>query len=117
MASWSPTEKDRKQDDTVRLTKRLKRYRDALFTFVDHPKVPSDNNHAEREIRPAVIMRKNSYCNRSESGAHTQAIFMSIYRTLKLRGHDPLKTIENALREHVRTGQLPGLPQPTSSDG
>ena len=26
--------------------------------------VPSDNNHAEREVRPAVIIRKNSYGNR-----------------------------------------------------
>jgi len=40
-----------------RLLKRLRRYRDALFTFLDHPDVPSDNNHAEREIRPAVVMR------------------------------------------------------------
>jgi transposase len=111
------TETGWQQEDAVRLTKRLKRYRDALFTFVDHPEVPADNNHAEREIRPAVIMRKNSYCNRSDRGANTQAIFMSIYRTLKLRGHNPLDTIENALRERVRTGQLPDLPQPISSDG
>jgi len=51
--------------------------------------VPSDNNHGERQIRPAVIIRKNSLCNRSEQGAATQAILMSIYRTLKLRGLSP----------------------------
>jgi hypothetical protein len=27
--------------------------------FLDHPDVPSENNHAERQIRPAVIVRKN----------------------------------------------------------
>jgi hypothetical protein len=48
-----------------RLVKRLRRYRDALFTFLDHPSVPSDNNHAEREIRPAVVMRKSSQSNRT----------------------------------------------------
>jgi len=100
-----------------RLTGRLRRYRDALFTFVDHPDVPSDNNHAEREIRPAVIMRKNSLCNRSKNGAQTQAILMSIYRTLKLRGHEPLETIVSALRQYVSTGILPSLPSPTTSDG
>ena len=61
--------------------------------------MPPDNNHAERQIRPAVIIRKNSLCNRSEQGPATQAILMSIYRTLKLRGHDPTKTIAAALRE------------------
>ncbi len=60
-----------------RLQKRLRRYQDALFTFLDHPGVPSDNNHAEREIRPAVIMRKNSLANRSQNDADVQAILMS----------------------------------------
>lgn len=100
-----------KDPDVKRLIKRLRRYRDALFTFLDHPNAPSDNNHAEREIRPAVIMRKNSYCNRSTNGANTQAILMSIYRTLKLRGLDPLETIVNALKSYVSTGSMPTLPK------
>jgi len=100
-----------------RLLKRLRRYRDALFTFLDHPGVPSDNNHAEREIRPAVVMRKTSLCNRSENGAHVQAILMSVYRTLKLRGLDPLETIVTALKDYVRTGSLPPLPDETTPLG
>jgi len=100
-----------------RLLKRLRRYRDALFTFLDHPGVPSDNNHAEREIRPAVVMRKTSLCNRSENGAHVQAILMSVYRTLNLRGLDPLETIVSALKDYVRTGSLPPLPDETTSLG
>jgi hypothetical protein len=98
-----------------RLLKRLRRYRDALFTFLDHPEVPSDNNHAEREIRPAVVMRKNSLCNRSDHGADVQAILMSVYRTLKLRGLDPLETIVGALKHYVRTGSLPPLPDENTS--
>lgn len=69
--------------DAARLGHRISKYRDQLFTFLDTPGVPSDNNHAERQIRPAVIIRKNSLCNRSEEGAATQAILMSVYRTLK----------------------------------
>jgi hypothetical protein len=99
-----------------RLLKRLRRYRNALFTFLDHPGVPSDNNHAEREIRPAVIIRKNSLCNRSDNGATVQAILMSVYRTLKLRGLDPLETIVSAMRDYVRTGSLPPLPSAKTSD-
>jgi len=100
-----------------RLLKRLRRYRDALFTFLDHPDVPSDNNHAEREIRPAVVMRKNSLCNRSANGANTQALLMSVYRTLKMRGLDPLETIVTSLRAYLRTGTLPPLPSEHVSFG
>ena len=33
-------------------------------------------------IRPAVVLRKNSQSNRSKKGAATQAVLMSVYRTL-----------------------------------
>ena len=93
-----------------RLLKRFRRHRNDLFTFLDDPAVPFDNNAAERAIRPAVIIRKNSYGNRSHRGADTQAVLMSIYRTLKQRGHDPLKTITLALAHYLTTGKLPPLP-------
>lgn len=93
-----------------RLLKRFRRHRGDLFTFLDIPDVPFDNNAAERAIRPAVIIRKNSYGNRSQRGADTQAVLMSIYRTLKQRGHDPLETITKGLAEYLKTGILPSLP-------
>ena len=34
-----------------------------FLPFLDYPEVSSDNNHAEREIRLAVIMRKNCQGN------------------------------------------------------
>jgi transposase len=92
-----------------RLIKRLKRHQNELFTFLDHPGVPFENNHAERAIRPAVIMRKNSQCNRSLRGAETQAILMSVYRTLKQRGHPPIDTMIQAIKTYLTTGQLPPL--------
>jgi transposase len=104
-------------DDVRRLTERISRHRDHLFTFLDKPEVPFENNFAERQIRPAVILRKNQLCNRSPQGAQTQAVLMSIYRTLKLRGHDPTATIAAALRAYVSTGQLPQLPPATVAYG
>ena len=103
--------------DTARLGKRISKYRDQLFTFLDTPGVPPDNNHGERQIRPAVIIRKNSLCNRSEQGAATQAILMSIYRTLKLRGVDPTKAIAQALRTLLQNGTLTPLPVENIADG
>lgn len=99
-----------KDKEAKRLLKRFRRHRQHLFTFLDDPEVPFDNNAAERAVRPAVIIRKNTYGNRSQRGADTQAVLMSVYRTLKQRGHDPLKTITETLAECLRTGKLPPLP-------
>jgi len=62
-------------------------------------------------IDPTVILRTNSQCNRSERGTATQAVLMTIFRTLKLRGHDPRSVIEAALRMWSETGKLPALPR------
>jgi transposase len=103
--------------DAARLAKRLRKHTDELFTFLDYPDVTFDNNLAERMIRPAVILRKISQSNRSEKGAAVQAVLMSVYRTLKLRGHDALATITSALRTYLTTGQLPPLPVQSVADG
>lgn len=100
-----------------RLIKRLKRHQADLFTFLDHPEVPFDNNLAERAIRPAVIIRKNSYGNRSDHGADVQAILMSIFFTLKKRGHNPVHAIQNALTHYITTGHLPPLPKTITAEG
>lgn len=100
-----------------RLIKRLRRHQSDVFTFLDQPDVPFDNNAAERAVRPAVIIRKNSYGNRSERGADCQSVLMSVFRTLKQRGHDPIRTIVDALATYLTTGQLPPLPEPKSTSG
>ena len=98
-----------KNKEAKRLVKRLRRHRDELFVFLYHENVPFDNNHAERTIRNPVVMRKNSYCNRSADGAETQAILMSIFQTLKQRKVRVTSTIVNALRTYLTTKKLPTL--------
>jgi transposase len=66
--------------DLQRLCKRLIKYRGELYTFVTSGVDPTNNN-AEREIRPAVLMRKTSYGNRSPHGAQAQSVLMSVIRT------------------------------------
>jgi len=41
---------------------------------------------------------------------------MSIYRTLKLGGLNPITVITNALRTYVQTGKLPPLPDEIVAD-
>ncbi len=93
------------------------KYGEYLLTFVEFEGVPADNNQAEREIRPAVLMRKASYGNPSERGCETRAILMTIFRTLKRRGLEPLATLAQALRNYMATGQLGPLPEKISSEG
>lgn len=95
-----------------RLRKRLDRHSNEIFTFLDYPGVTADNNHAERQIRPAVVSRKTSYGNRSKQGADVQAMLMSIFRTLELRGYEPVNTLLFLVQEHLRTGKPMTLPPP-----
>ena len=100
-----------------RLAKRLFKYGEYLLTFVEFEGVPADNNQAEREIRPAVLMRKTSYGNMSERGAITRAVLMTIFRTLRRRGLDPLRALTESLRTAIATGHLPPLPEKKASAG
>lgn len=110
-------ETDWGNDHARRLIKRLRRHQNDLLTFLDQPAVPFEYNHAERAIRPAVILSKNSYGNRSYEGADCQAVLMSVFRTLKQRGHDPIRTVVNALEHYLLTKNLPPLPEKITSDG
>ena len=76
------------------------------------PKSRIDNNHRERQNRPAEIAQKNSYANGSQDGAGTQTILMSVLRILRQRGQNPISAITEVVRVYVRTGQLPPLPNP-----
>jgi len=102
--------------DVRRLAKRLHKYWDELLTFLKKPHIPPTNNHAEREIRPAVIMRKVMQGNQTDQSARTHAVLMSIYRTLKRRGLNPTQEITNALSRFILNKKLPAMPK-TPSDG
>jgi len=79
--------------DAQRLIKRLRRHKQELFTFLEHPEVSPYNNHAEQQMRKPVLVRKVSQQNRSDEGAKTQAVIMSLFRSAELQGHNPIETI------------------------
>lgn len=70
---------------------------DRLFHWAKNPKVPADNNKAERELRPLVIARKISFGSQSEAGARTREILMSVLHTLRKRTDDLTAAFERAL--------------------
>jgi len=69
-----------------RLRKHLRKHQHEVLVFLHDPAVAPTNNLAEREIRPAVVMRKVSAGNRSEAGAHAHEVLASITRTAERRG-------------------------------
>jgi hypothetical protein len=68
--------------DIMRICKRLMKYRDEMFTFIESG-VDATNNQGEREIKPAVLMRKISNGNNSKEGAKIQSILMTEIQTCK----------------------------------
>ncbi len=80
-----------------RFAKRLERYKDEMFTFLYVKGIDYHNNHAEQQIRPNVILRKITNGSRSYDGAKTHSICTSILQTAKLRGMDPIKTLQRIL--------------------
>ena len=66
------------------LAKRCYQFANEMFTFIEHPRMPSENNPAERAIRPLVIARKSSGGTRSECGSDTRMALSSMFETWKL---------------------------------
>lgn len=68
-----------------------------LFHWAKSPKVPADNNRAERELRPLVIARKISFGSQSEVGARTRETLMTVLHTLRKRAANVTAAFEQAL--------------------
>jgi hypothetical protein len=71
------------------LCERVERFLPELFVFVAYPGVPSDNNLAERSVRPLVIARKISGGTRSPKGSSTRMGLASLFGTWSAQGLHP----------------------------
>jgi transposase len=76
-----------------RLRKRYLAVRDGLFTFLEHPDVPPDNNGSERDLRPMATYRKVTGGFRSTWGADLCAALKSVVGTAARRGIDAYHAI------------------------
>ena len=71
------------------LCRRIEKHIKELFVFVADPAVPSDNNAAERSLRPLVVSRKISGGTRSEQGTDTKMTLASLFGTWRAQGLNP----------------------------
>lgn len=85
-----------------------------LTVFLADPRVPLDNNAAERALRGVVVGRKNHYGSRSKRGAEVAALFYTLFETAKLADVDPAGYVLEATRRAIAvpgTVTLPGALQ------
>jgi len=80
-----------------RLRKRYGKVRNSLFTFLEHPDAPPDNNGSERELRPTATYRKVTGGFRSNWGADLFAAVRSVVGTAARRGLDAYQAIRAVL--------------------
>jgi len=91
---------------------------DRLYHWADDPRIPADNNRAERELRPLVIARKISFGSQSDAGARTRETLMTILLTLAQRTPDAMtafKSVLDKLAEHPEADPAEFLFQVNSS--
>ena len=67
-----------KHTELVSFRNRLVKYRNYIFSFLYHPKVPADNNGSERAIRNIKVKQKVSGQFKSTDGAYAFAVLRSI---------------------------------------
>ncbi len=90
-----------------RIWRRLFRHCDELFTFLDDPRVPADNNGTERDIRSLAAARSDGGTHRADWSAAAFARIKSILVTA-LKNH--LRFIHygiDVVRAHLQGRALP----------
>jgi hypothetical protein len=72
---------------------------DKLFTFLRVKGVEPTNNHAERSVRPMVIMRKICFGTRSQAGSQSHSVLPSLLQTARRQGKDPIQLLVTLLTQ------------------
>lgn len=83
-----------------RLSARCLKHEKKMLTFLDFPGLPSNNNHAERMIRPHVILRNRWFQNRTNKGSSAHGVMTSILHSLLLQKQSPLPAFSRAYLAH-----------------
>ena len=88
--------------ECLRIWRRLFKHCDELFTFLDNPQVPADNNGSERDIRSLAAARSDGGTHRADWSATAFARIKSVIATSLKNGlrfiHYGLETVRAKLQ-------------------
>jgi len=87
-----------------------------LTVFLVDPRVPLDNNAAERALRGVVVGRKNHDGSHSKRGAEVAAMLYTLFESAKLAGVDPHRFVLEAARRAIITPGTATLPEDLLSE-
>jgi hypothetical protein len=79
------------------------------LAFVGDSEVAPDNKRAERDLRPAVLLRKRSFQTRSAAGEVAFAHWLSLTQTLRKQGLELESWLRQALAAYWQDTSLPSL--------
>lgn len=85
----------------------LRNHWDGLTIFVDRPDIPMDNNLAERQLRFAVVGRKNYYGSGATWSARLTAALFTILQTLLRNNIHPKRWLRAYFEACARNGGRP----------
>jgi predicted RecB family nuclease len=83
-------DKDYKSEAVQKFQKRFQRYRNSLFTFLDHDAIPWNNNMAERALRHLAVQRKISGAF-FEQAARRYLVLLGIAQTCRFQDKSLLR--------------------------
>jgi len=75
--------------------KRLNKYRDKLFVFLEHDSVPWNNNNAENAIKLFASRRRILGTSSTEKGLRDYLVFLSIYQTCRRKNLSLLRFLRS----------------------
>jgi transposase len=99
---WAFSQGGLRRSDFGKAVRYMLKHWNGLMLFLEDPRIPLDNNAAERALRGPVVGRKNFYGNRSQRGAQVAAILYSLIETAKLQGVNPSEYLRRAALAAIR---------------
>ena len=88
--------------------KKLLACQDGRFTFLYHEGVEPTNNSAEQGVRSGVMWRRISQGNKTPKGARIAERLLTVIRTCRMQGIDPVEFLAEAILAYRK-----GLPAPS----